>query len=180
MKQSQKTSSAMEIESLAFEWVRGQIKNMSPEKTNSPRGLIHEIQIDFSSLNLQAATDDQAVAIVDAAMTDDASWDVAKGLIFVQLNKGIILHPILSKLAAIMLVSSERKRTSRRPKQYGRDVIIVALMMILETKFNITPTRNRASSTLSGADIVSICLNERNFNVTPEAVTKVWTNRRKE
>jgi hypothetical protein len=162
----------------AFEFVRTHLKWLDPSASNQ-RGALHKSTIDFGELDRSAATSEQAIAIVEGALIDDASWDLAKAILFVQLKAGIPLHPLLSQLAATMLISKEKKK-NRRPKLTGRDQVIVAMLMLLERKFNIAPTRNRTSSNLSGADIVSTCLNERKFNMTPEAVAKVWTNRRKE
>jgi len=166
-----------------YEWMRNLVKNVQldsmPTGHRALNTALVNSDVDLQSLTKRPLSNAEAELFALYALSDDDSWELTQALIFHHLNNAITLHPLLSIIAAQMILQ-KRQKTERRPKQNGRDAIIIAALTILEQRFNLSPTKNPTSSALSGADVVSECLSERRLDITPDAVMKVWAKRRKE
>lgn len=164
----------------ASRWVEKMVANLEPSSLSGSPGELRLHIETLAALNKRPATDAEAILIFDHHMADDESWFLAKDIVRAQLTRCIALHPLLSRMAALMLLGDKAKE-DRRPALHERDEIVVALMAALKRDHGIAPTRNRtAKHSNSGADIVARAMNRRGFNVTPDALMKVWTERRKE
>lgn len=164
----------------AVQWVQAMVANLDPAKMRGSPGELEQHAEKLMGLNKLPATDEQAILIFDHHMADDESWKLAKSIVQLQLKKCIPLHPLLSRMAALMMLGDKAKEKGR-PDHYERDSIAVALMFILMDRHGIAPTRGEASEHAnSGADIVAAAMNGRGFNVTAGALMKAWGRHRKE
>lgn len=162
----------------AFEWAASRFAELRPDALRGAPGAIEYHAADLASLAHEPATDAQAKVIFDTHMADPISWDFAKSAIQMQMRAGIPLHPLLSRVGALMVGGVRPEWKPGRNENYDRDCIAIALIAGLRDRFDIKPTRNVEASTVSGADIVSKVMSSAGLNVSFDAIVKVWARRK--
>lgn len=162
----------------ALEWAAAKYAELRPSKWQGALGAIEQHHEQLGGLDSLPANDDQAAIIFDAHMADPISWDFAKVIIQMQLRAGIPLHPLLARIAALMIDGKRPEWTKGRNANYDRDCIAIAMMQGLRDQFGIKPTRNPVSTAICGADLVVEVMNRDGLCVTLEGIIKVWTNRK--
>jgi hypothetical protein len=172
----------MSDEALSF--VRTMLRHTTPENVEQPTtsqfsDVLLQRDIGIHRAMKGTLSEEDGLALANAASGDPKSWDLAKSLIIARLSEGKPLPAALSIIASIMLSGSDPKGKRGRPRWTVRDRIIVSLIAILQERDQIQPTRNATTDTLCGVSIVTTCLNERGFNLTEAAVEKVWASRLK-
>lgn len=162
----------------AINWAAAKFAELRPQTWRGLPGALEFHADELQGLEAHPATDEQARLIFDAHMADPISWDFARTIIQMQLKAGISLHPLLSRIASLMMSGERPEWGKGRNANYDRDCIAIALMTGLRDQFGIAPTRNATSSAVSGADIVVKVMNEHRLCVTVEGIVKVWGRRK--
>lgn len=163
----------------ARHWVRSVIANIKPHELGSTPGELERHADKLLGLDKTPADDQQANLIFNLHMADDKSWYFANSIIYLQLKNAVQLHPLLSKMAAVMLRSDWKKKIGNK-NNHDRDEVIVQLLTALKDHHGIAPMRNDASyDVVCGADIVADELTTIGIPIKRQAVEKVWNDRPK-
>lgn len=162
----------------AIKWAAAKFAELRPDNWQGSPGALEYHADKLQGLEANPATDEQAGLIFDAHMSDPISWDFARKIIQMQLKAGISLHPLLARMAALMMSGERPEWDKGRNANYDRNCIAIRIMEGLRDQFGIAPTRNATSSAVSGADIVAEVMNEHKLGVTVEGIIKVWGRRK--
>lgn len=162
----------------ALAWAAAKFAELRPKNWQGALGAIEQHHEQLAGLDTLPATDVQARIIFDTHLADPISWEFSKTIIRMQLHLGIPLHPLLARIAALMIDGERPAWDKGRNVNYDRDCIAIAMLEGLRDHFGIKPTRNPVSSAICGADLVVEVMNRHGLNVTVEGIIKVWTNRK--
>lgn len=122
----------------------------------------------------------QPETYLENAKVDPISFDLACRWAAVGIERGEVLSGGLAKFASDVLKGIIKRPTKNGQKPYVymfRDAVIRQAIGLGDA-LNLPPTRNDASTTLSGCDVVAAFLSERGlFPATFAGVKRIWMAR---
>ena len=157
------------------------VEDLKPTDMTGPPGALRQHFNQIQPLMHREAKDSEAKLVYDNHSADAESLQLAHSIIVTQLRLGFPLNNKWMRRTAVAILSHVSfLQQEGRPADWERDYHAAQLMLALQQKFGINPTRNRATLHRdSGADIAVEAFNSFNFRVSADVMFKVW-DRRKE